>query len=63
MRIFCTVKEFGQLVRGCEKVDCYRCALDVICNANNVDGVKPGIERFVGAETILVDMPEVNSDG
>ena len=31
MEIKCTVEEFGQLVRGCEKGACYDCALVNLC--------------------------------
>lgn len=49
MRIVCTVKEFGQLVRGCEKNDCYHCTLSDVCN----DGEDGGIEKFISAADVI----------
>ena len=61
MKISCTVKEFGQLVRGCEKRSCYNCPLEDVCNANPDAN---GIESFISAADI-VDEPETGgvSDG
>lgn len=50
MKIKCTVKEFGQLVRACEKGTCYTCALRELCRQ---DGEKElTIEDFITADTI-----------
>ena len=50
MKIYCTVKEFGQLVRACEKGACYTCVMRAACKA---DPENPKtIEYFVAAETI-----------
>ena len=54
MRIICTVKEFGQLVRGCEKRSCYNCPLEEVCSANPDTN---GIEDFVSAGDVI-DEPE-----
>ena len=50
MKIYCTVKEFGQLVRACEKGQCYACALRAACKANPEN--ERTIEDFITAETI-----------
>ncbi len=58
MKIYCTVKELGQLVRACEKGQCYACALRDICR-EELEGHLL-IEDFVTAETI---MKEESEDG
>lgn len=50
MKIHCTVKEFGQIVRACEKGSCYSCALKDICSAGPEDGCR--IEDFIEADSI-----------
>lgn len=50
MKIYCTVKEFGQLVRACEKGQCYACALRDVCRADGEN--HKTIEDFITAETI-----------
>ena len=50
MKIYCTVKEFGQLVRACEKGQCYACALRDVCAADLENTHR--IEDFITAETI-----------
>ena len=50
MKIYCTVKEFGQLVRACEKGTCYTCALRAACKANPEN--ERTIEDFITADTI-----------
>lgn len=50
MKIYCTVKEFGQLVRACEKGQCYNCALRDVCRSGELE--QKTIEDFVTAETI-----------
>lgn len=50
MKIYCTVKEFGQLVRACEKGQCYACALRDVCAVDT--GKTHCIEDFITAETI-----------
>jgi hypothetical protein len=50
MKIYCTVKEIGQLVRACEKGQCYACALRAACKANPEKAKT--IEDFITAETI-----------
>lgn len=59
MKISCTVKEFGQIVRGCEKCSCYNCPMADVCN-----GREGGIEQFIIAADV-VDEPETGgvSDG
>lgn len=49
MKISCTVKEFGILVRGCEKCECWKCPLANICNADKANG----IEKFISAEDVV----------
>jgi len=56
MKIYCTVKEFGQLVRACEKGQCYACALRDVCRAES-DNHKH-IEDFVTDETIEKEAQE-----
>ena len=55
VKIYCTVKEFGQLVRGCEKSSCINCALNTICNGNEYAYNKPGIECLVSADSIVAE--------
>lgn len=52
MKIICTVKEFGQIVRGCEKRSCYQCPLEDVCG-DHPEG--NGIEQFVSAENVVED--------
>lgn len=47
MEIKCTVEEFGQLVRGCEKGACYACALVELCGIDRTGK----IENFVTEAT------------
>lgn len=47
MRIICTVKEFGQIVRGCAKGDCYHCIFSDICKDCE------GIEKFISAADVI----------
>lgn len=68
MKISCTVKEFGQLVRGCERAECWKCPLETICKTET-EGIGSGsrgkgIEQFISAEDV-VDGPETGgvSDG
>lgn len=56
MKIYCTVKEFGQLVRACEKGQCYNCALRDVCRADEME--QKTIEDFITAETIEKEAPE-----
>lgn len=60
MKISCTVKEFGQIVRGCEKASCYQCPISEVCGGDKGSG----IERFVSAEDVIAE-PETGgvSDG
>lgn len=51
MKISCTVKEFGQLVRGCEKSSCYNCPLIEVCGGNKENG----IEQFISAADVVED--------
>lgn len=51
MKISCTVKEFGILVRGCEKCDCWKCPLANICNGDKGNG----IEKFISAEDVVAE--------
>lgn len=51
MKIYCTVKEFGLLVRACSKGTCYNCALKDICGNNEFEQ-QDGIEQFITADTI-----------
>lgn len=67
MKIVCTVKEFGQLVRGCEKRSCYQCPLEEICG-DHPEG--NGIEQFISAADVVEEpckaldaLCEVVSDG
>lgn len=57
MRITCTVEEFGKIVRGCERAECWKCPLESLCKdeAGSVgDCLRgPGIERFVMAADIV----------
>lgn len=56
MKIYCTVKQFGQLVRACEKGTCYTCVLRAACKA---DPENPKtIEDFITAETIEKEAKE-----
>ena len=59
MKISCTVKEFGQIVRGCEKCSCYNCPLIEICGDK-----EKGVEQFISAADIVAE-PETGgvSDG
>lgn len=50
MKIKCTVKEFGQLVRACEKGTCYTCALRDLCKQDPEN--ERSIEDFITADTI-----------
>ena len=50
MKIYCTVKEFGQLERACEKSQCYSCALREVCKADQEYPRR--IEDFITADTI-----------
>lgn len=50
MKIYCTVKEFGLLVRACEKAQCYNCALKDICKSDSENTLK--VEDFIEADTI-----------
>lgn len=72
MKIYCTVEEFGQIVRGCARASCYQCALHDVCNADEFQEGVPKIEQFVRADTIIrnsyvtrsaAEVPEVNADG
>ena len=46
MKITCTVKEFGLIVRGCAKSSCYNCPLTDVCN-------DAGIEQFIQAADVV----------
>ena len=50
MKIKCTVKEFGQLVRACEKGTCFNCALRELCKQDGEN--ERTIEDFITADTI-----------
>lgn len=50
MKIYCTVREFGLLVRACEKAQCYNCALKDICKNDSENMCK--VENFIEADTI-----------
>ena len=50
MRIICTVKEFGELVRGCAKRDCYHCIISEICGDADDE---PRVEKFISAADII----------
>lgn len=56
MKIYCTVKEFGQIVRACEKGQCYNCALRDVCRADEME--QKTIEDFITAETIEKEADE-----
>ena len=56
MKIYCTVKELGRLVRACEKGQCYNCALRDVCRAGELE--QKTIEDFVTAETIEKEAEE-----
>lgn len=52
MKISCTVKEFAQIVRGCEKNSCYNCPLSEVCGGDK----EKGIEQFVEAADVVEDV-------
>lgn len=56
MKISCTVKEFGQMVRDCDNGDCGSCALRNICEGGT-------IEDFVRADDITDNVKEEQHDG
>ena len=62
MKIYCTVEEFGQIVRGCARSTCYSCALNDVCSAIETEDT-PKIERLVRADTITDGVPEAGADG
>lgn len=52
MKVFCTVEEFAEIVRGCHdtqrNANCTKCALYRVCAEGDRD-----VTQFVAAETIL----------
>lgn len=60
MKIVCTVKEFGQIVRGCKEMSrvngCTECPLFDVC----ADGF---IEQFVSAEDVMPEQEEGRGNG
>lgn len=46
MKIICTIREFGEMVRQCEYGSCPCCALNHVCDNG-------GIEQFVSAENVI----------
>ena len=61
VKIFCTVEEFADLVRGChdtqESNNCGKCALYRVCR--EYDGT---ITQFVDASSILPEPPKEDSE-
>lgn len=57
MKIICTVREFGILVRGCAKNGCYNCLMQDVCSQKDTDG-EAGIERFITAEDVVEEEDE-----
>lgn len=55
MKITCTIKEFGRLVRDCERGECWKCPLTGLC-----DGKETGIEHFV---SVVVADEELETGG
>jgi hypothetical protein len=55
MKISCTVREFGQIVRDCHRGDCGMCALSNVCQGDR-------IEDFVHASDITDDPEDKERD-
>lgn len=47
MRISCTIKELGQLIRGCENSYCSECALRNVCKDE-----EKGIEQYIRSDDV-----------
>lgn len=56
MRIECTVKEFGQMVRACENtsrmINCHMCPLNALCDRSSDEK----IEQFIAAKDVVDDV-------